>query len=175
VGIVHPLELSDEQRQAWRTHLSDYAVDPPFEQIGRPAVSPASDERETRLCTALSGTQLNGMTFKGRVERLGWQRGSIGDAGHIPYYRKTFPGAGVEAVLKIEGMYIGIDMGSSIELHDYGFLTSDNAAIPGYVHHEPADSSDPRLIAFGQVPAIVFSETVGDLKKIVGEAGAEPA
>lgn len=163
VGIIHPLELSDQRRQAWRTHLSDYAVDPPFEQIERPAVSPAADELDTRWCGALRGTQINGMTFKGRAERFGWLRGSVASLGTIPFYRKSFPGAGVDAILTLQGMFVGIGMGSSIELLDYGFVASGSVVVD-----EPADSSDARLIAFAHVPPVVFSETVGDLKKLAG-------
>jgi hypothetical protein len=63
IGIVHPLELSPEQRQAWMTHLADYEVTPPFLQMERPVVYPAEDEKTLKMSSRYRGTDLNGMTF----------------------------------------------------------------------------------------------------------------
>ena len=91
VGIVHPLELSAEQRQAWAVHLADYNVQSPFLQLERPVVRPATEEQGVKLSSKYKDAELNGMTFKGRAERLGWQRGSVCDGGGISSYRKGHP------------------------------------------------------------------------------------
>ncbi len=41
------------------------------------------------------------------------------------------------------------------------------------LYDEPIDENDPRLIAFGNVPPIVFSEVMGDLRKITGKTVEE--
>jgi len=174
VGIVHPLELDDETLGAWRTHLADYEVEPPFPQLERPVIRASDEQRDVRMSRDLAGTSLNAMTFRGRAEKLGWARGSVTDAGGVDTYRKVFPGAGVEAFLGLEGMYIGIGMDDSIQLGDYYFVKGGTVQIGSYVYDNPSDETDPRLIPFGAVPPVVFSEVMGDLKRIAGRSEEGP-
>ena len=43
--------------------------------------------------------------------------------------------------------------------------------VGSYVYDNPSDESDDRLIAFGAVPPFVYSEVMGDLKRIAGQSG----
>ena len=65
MGIVHPLELAGDLRQAWLADLADYDVAPPFPQLERPAVTVKETEIHTLFGENVAGTTLNGMTFKG--------------------------------------------------------------------------------------------------------------
>jgi hypothetical protein len=94
------------------------------------------------------------------------------DAGGILSYYKSFPGAGADAMVALDGMYIGIDMYTSIKLERFCFVKTGTIKFGSYVYDEPSDAKDERLLPFGQVPAIVFSETLGDLGKIAGKGGA---
>lgn len=173
IGLVHPLELTPEARQAWATHLADYNIESPVLQIERPVVFPKTEEKAAKMSLQHKGTELNGMTFKGRAERLGWQRGSVVDGGGISSYRKCYLGAGADAILEVDGMYIGMGMEESIKLGRFAFVKSGSVTFGSYLYDEPADDKDPRLIGFGDVPPIVFSETLGDLTKIAGAKEAE--
>jgi hypothetical protein len=172
VGIVHPLELTMEERQAWAGHLADYNIQSPFLQLERPVVVCPEADQAARFSARFKNKQLNGMTFKGRAERLGWQRGSVSDGGGISSYRKCFAGAGADALLEVADMYIGIDMYSSITLGRFCFVQSGSVSSASYTYDEPAEETDQRLIDFGRVPQIVYSETLGDLGRIAG-ANAE--
>ena len=169
VGMVHPLELTTEQRQAWLRHLADYEVAPPFAQLERPVVLVRPEQRATRLGQEVAGTKLNAMTFKGRAERLGWSRGSVIDAGGISFYHKTFPSAGVDVFVQTDGMYVGIDMYSDITLGEVCFVSHDSVKLGSYTYDEPAGADDPRLVPFGEVAPIAFSEALGDLERIAGK------
>jgi hypothetical protein len=175
VGIIHPLELDDERLGAWRTHLADYEVESPFPQLERPVVRVSDERRDVQISPELSGTSLNAMTFRGRAEKLGWTRGSVTDGGGIDSYRKVFPGAGVEAFLGLEGMYIGIGMEDSIQLQDFYFVKGGTVRVGSYVYDNPDNESDSRLIPFGAVPLVVYSEVMGDLKRIAGQSSGEDA
>ena len=110
------------------------------------------------------------MTFKGRAERLGWTRGSVCDAGCISFYLKRFPTAGVDVFVETEGMYVGIDMYTDIKLGKTFFVKYGGVQIGSYVYDEPGDANDPRLVSYGDVPAIAFSEAMGDLTRIAGKS-----
>ena len=173
VGIIHPLELDDEALGAWRTHLADYEVEPLFPQLERPVVRVSDDQRTVRISPELSGTSLNAMTFRSRAEKLGWVRGSVGNAGYIDAYRKVFTGAGVNAFLGLDGLFIDIGTDQSIEFRGFYFVKGGTVHIGSYVDDYPTDESDARLIAFGAVPPVVYSEVMGDLKRIAGQAGGK--
>jgi hypothetical protein len=173
IGIVHPLELTREQRQAWLKHLADYNVVPPFAQLERPVVTLKAGQEKTNISKDLDGTELNAMTFKGRAERLGWARGSVIDGGGIGYYHKQFPAAGVDVFLELEGMYVGIDMYSDITLGKVMFVKHRSVEVGSYTYDEPSGERDGRIVSFGNVPAIAFSEAMGDLAKISGKSGTQ--
>jgi uncharacterized protein DUF4132/HEAT repeat protein len=172
IGIVHPLELSEEDRRAWQTHLADYEITPPFPQMERPVVLLTPDRADKKALTDYAGININGMTFKGRADRLGWSRGSVIDAGGISSYAKSFPAAGVDVFLGLDGMYIGIDMYSEIKLQDAFFVKSGSVKTGSYTYDEPANEKDNRVLRFGDVPPIVYSEVLGDLQKIAGKKEA---
>ncbi len=172
VSLVHPLDLSEETRTAWLQHLADYDIAPPFTQLDRSVVRVKPEEAATRFGKQIANTELNAMTFRSRSEKLGWSRGSVCDGGGVTSYRKIFSGAGVEAYLTLEGMYVGIGMEESITLGDIFFVKTGSVQVGSYTYDEPSREDDARLIAFGDVPAVPFSEIMGDLVKISGK-GAE--
>lgn len=175
VGVVHPLELSLPDRQGWLKHLADYDVVPPFAQLERSVVTVKPEQQKTTFGTEVAETELNAMTFKGRAERLGWTRGSVCDAGCINYYVKTFPGAGVDVFVETEGMYVGIDMYTDIKLGKNFFVKHGSVQIGSYIYDEPNDPNDPRLLSYAEVPAIAFSESMGDLLRISAKSAPQPA
>jgi len=173
IGITHPLELDEAARSAWRTHLADYEIKTPFPQLDRPVVAVKDNERSQKMCRDYDGTSLNAMTFRSRAEKLGWARGSVTDAGGVDAYRKVFPGAGVEAFLGLDGMFVGIGMNDTIQLQNLLFVRAGTVKIGSYVYDTPSDEADPRLIPFGEVPPVVFSEVMGDLARISGKQAGD--
>ena len=131
----------------------------------------APEQRETRFGKEVARTELNALTFKGRAERLGWVRGSVCDGGIITAYLKTFPTAGVDVFLGVEGMGIGVGMDDSVTLGVVRFVKHGSVRTGGYEYDEPSHDKDPRLVPYGAVPAIAFSEAMGDLAKISGKSG----
>ena len=70
-------------------------------------------------------------------------------------------------------MFIGIGMDDSIKLGRFCFVKCGSVSTGSYVYDEPSDDKDPRLLSFGDVPPIVFSETLGDLARIAGKNDTE--
>lgn len=173
IGVVHPLELSAAQRNAWCAHQSDYGVRPPFAQLARSIVKVDEEDSKTTNSYDFDGTNLNAMTFRGRAEKLGWMRGSVCDAGCISYYRKVFANAGVDVFLGLDGMYVGVDMYEEVKLQEVFFAKTGSVKIGSYEYDEPG-TGDPRLVAFGDVPPIAFSEAMSDLITISGKDPKDP-
>jgi hypothetical protein len=173
IGMVHPLELDAAERQAWQTHLADYEIEPPFPQIERSVVLATAEQSTAKTHKALEGKSLNGMTFKGRAERLGWYRGSVVDGGAVSSYYKSFATAGVDVIMFVDGIYMGMGIEDEMTMGEVRFVRADTVKRGSYIYEEPYKEEDPRVIAFGDVPPIVFSEAMGDLSKIAGEKTGE--
>ena len=167
VGIIHPLELSEEVRDQWRQHFSDYSVVAPFPQMERSVITPTDEEKKLLATGKWSGSELNAMTFKNRAEKLGWRRGSVCDAGMVGCYWKDFAETGVDVFLAVNDMYVGIGMDETISLSHLYFVKHGSVKIGSYVYDEPSvENCDERLIPFEKVPQIAFSEAFGDMGKI---------
>ncbi len=168
LGIVHPLELTAAQRTQWLAHFAEYDVEPMFSQLDRAMATVRDDQRDVKISHHVAETALHAMTFKGRAEQLGWVRGSVCDGGVVSYYRKTFPGADVDAFVETQALYVNADPYDDITLGKTFFVTHGSVQIGSYLYDEPSDERDSRLIAYGDVPPIAFSEAMSDLVKIAG-------
>jgi hypothetical protein len=166
IGMVHPLELDAAALDAWRAHLARFKVKQPFPQIDRPLelLDPLHGNR--REISLTNGKKLSAGTFKSRAEKRGWVRGSVVDAGGISSYYKLYPGAGVEVILPTDDFWIGCDPMDTLELRSAYFAKAGSVERGSYVYNEPAPD-DPRVLRFDQVPTVVYSETLSDLKAII--------
>lgn len=162
LGLVHPLELSAEQRTAWLAA----GLTPAFAQLDRPTFAVADDEKARTKCFRFENEELNGSTFKGRAERRGWRRGSVVDSGEVSAYRKLFPHDKIEVFIKTDGLNVQSMDYDDVKLEDLFFVRPGAVAIGSYMYDEPRDESDGRLIGLAAVPPIVFSEAIADLQAI---------
>jgi hypothetical protein len=175
IGMLHPLELDEATRQAWQQHIADYNIEPPFPQMDRRVVTVKPQERDTRLISDYANKELNAMTFRSRAEKLGWHRGSVADGGTVTSYRKSFPAAGADILLFLDGLYMGADMYASVTLQHAYFVKSGSVKFGSYTYDEPANENDERVLRLKDVPPIVYSESMGDLQQIAGTTAAAAA
>lgn len=162
VRLVHPIELSDEQRAAWVQHLADYEVVQPFPQLNRPILRPTSEECEQAAWEKYQGFVINGLTMKGRYQKAGWQHGSLEDHGDYSAIWKAFPRADIEAYLQITTMWIGTPGWDDVALVRLLFLKDER--ISHGIPFSYLQKDDPRILKLGDVPPLVFSEAAGDVQ-----------
>ena len=102
-------------------------------------------------------------TLRSRAEKRGWSLGTTGDGGRILSLYKQFPAVGVEAYLYVEGLMAFSGYGDEVTLHEGVFTRIDSDRPRAYLPNEPYDSDHERVLSFGQVPAVVYSETLCDV------------
>lgn len=164
IGLVHPLDMTDAERAAWQAVLADQ----PLPQLARPTHSASSEELTKKLAYSFDGKSVNAGTFKSRAERFGWRRGSVVDGGAVSAYRKNYPTDHIEVFVRVDNLGIGFDaFDSEATVRDLFFVKSGSVVTGSYTYDEPRDDSDSRLIKLGDVPAIILSETIAELKAIV--------
>jgi hypothetical protein len=170
IGLVHPLQLSEEERAAWGEQLADYELVPPFAQLGRPVLDVEERERGERVLSRFARRKVGASTLVRILENLGWQRGQAFDAGMFHLHAKPFPSLGVTAVVQYEGIPMGYMadwedqaieqvyvVGEAASAHDLGWGT-------GY------DVKSGRMRPWGEVDPIVRSEVLADVAAVLEKA-----
>jgi hypothetical protein len=173
IGLVHPMDLCEAEKNEWNKYLSEKVIEPPFVQIERPVYIVADEEKEKTISYMFEDTTLNGLTFKSRAERLGWRRGSVVDSGEVSSYRKLYDEKHLEVFIKTKGLGVQSDIDNEVTLGEYYFVKLGSIVTGSYTYDEPRNEKDERLIKFVEVPKIIYSETINDLKKITRKKDEE--
>ncbi|MDB5336124.1 MAG: hypothetical protein JWN70_1743, partial [Planctomycetaceae bacterium] len=103
VGVVHPLELTEAERERWGEVLGDYEVVSPFAQLGRNVYGLEKGEGDLDDLKRFHGMKLVAPTLVFTLEKLNWVRGVAMDGGCFDEHSKQFPAANVTAVIGYEG------------------------------------------------------------------------
>ena len=107
IGLVHPVELSEESIESWKTQLEDYEIVQPIEQLTRPVYHMTEEEKGEKTMERFGGFILNDLSLQGKMQNMGWYRGQAEDAGIFYYYYREDKEQGLRAELNFSGNYVG--------------------------------------------------------------------
>ncbi len=175
IGLVHPLDITEELKNEWIEQLSDFEITQPFPQLSRKCYRPTDDELKQKRITRFDGCEFNSLSLINKMIKLGWDKGVAEDAGWFSYFvrkdltsRKrredgTVEIAGNAAMLTFSGASIvNYDFeGEEVEIYKLGFCKPD--VIP--YHYE----KDESYIDISTVPPRYFSEIIMQLTSVFGE------
>ncbi len=159
IGLVHPIELEEESLAAWKEQLSDYEVIQPIEQMERTVYRPTEEEKEQTELTRFGGKLINGLSLSGRLQNMGWYRGSVQDAGgYYTFYREDGD-IGVE--LEFSGCFIGNE-NEEVTVYGAQFYRAGTVKRGSYVYDTVKEEHRCKP---GEVSPRYFSEIVLQLTK----------
>lgn len=159
IGLVHPIELTEENLKAWREQLLDYEIVQPLEQMERPVYRLSEEEKRQTELTRFGGKLLNGMSLSGKLQNMGWYRGSVVDAGgYFTFYREDGE-TGVE--LEFSGCYIGNE-NEEVTIYGVQFYKAGTIERGSYVYDTVKEEN--RYLP-GEVSARYASEIILQLTK----------
>ena len=107
IGVVHPAHLDEALKSAWGQVLSDYAIIPPFAQLGRDICRPNPEDLQSTEIIRYRGPKVPGIVMYGVLERSHWLRDTPADGGGFMQHSKHFPAANVTAFIQYTGLSIG--------------------------------------------------------------------
>jgi hypothetical protein len=149
VGVVHPLELTDEERGKWGEVFSDYEIIQPFPQIGRRTHALLAGEEKQTLLTRFSGRAVPAMIFNGILKSHDWMQNRLGTGRFGLGHYKRYPEADLTAVIREE------TNGTTLRIDSAFFVRG---------FPEDGDTADLRkALPLGAVDPIVLSEVLGIL------------
>jgi hypothetical protein len=163
IGMVHPIDLTAETIDFWKNDLLDNGIEPIFPQLNRRVIALEPMDKNVKMSDAFEGVEIGGYTFLSRMDKAGWVKGSIGDGGGILSYYKEFTEVNLVAIVMQTGSlsvgYYDVDA----EIGKLMFVQKSGIRFGSYMYDEPTKMNDPRLVAFGDVPPIVYSEVMADM------------
>jgi len=161
IGLVHPVELTRKEKEAWGQQLEDYEIAQPFEQLKRSVYTVTEEEKGERKLMRFNGRTINDLSLSSRLTGLGWYRGSVQDGGGFyTYYREdTELGLGVE--LHFSGSYVG-GSNEEITIYDVRFYRAGTIRRGSYIYDE---AEGDKAYFMRDIPARYFSEVVWQIAK----------
>ncbi len=169
IGLVHPIELTADELSAWKEQLSDYEVTQPFEQLERPVYQLTEEEKGQKELTRFGGKLLNGLSLSGKLQGLGWYRGSVQDAGgYYTFYRED-GNTGVE--LEFSGCFVG-DENEEVTVYGAVFYKAGTVKRGSYVYDTVKKEHQYQL---SEVSPRYFSEIVLQLTKATASSKEQVA
>jgi hypothetical protein len=164
IGIVHPLNLNDEQKSAWGEIFSDYEIVPPFPQLGRTIYRLEKDETKASELKRFAGVKLAAPTLVFGLEKFGWIRGVGLDGGCFDEHSKQFAAAELTAVVHYEGT-VGfgyIDPNENLTFTNCYFVEG---------MREPSGYQDKeKTVKLANVDPVAISEVLTDLSALAAKA-----
>jgi hypothetical protein len=163
IGMVHPISLDAATIDFWKNDLLDNAIEAIFPQLNRPVILLETMDKNVKISDAYEGVEVGGYTFLSRMDKTGWIKGSIGDHGEILSYYKEFTEVGLVAIVLQTGDLNVSNYDMNAEIGKLMFVKKSGVRFGSYRYDEPSKINDPRLVCFGDVPPIVYSEVRADM------------
>jgi len=167
IGLVHPLELTEHEKEAWLEQLDDYEIIQPFDQLRRKVYKVAEIDKNKTACELFKNTEITNTTLVNRMTKAGWYKGQAQDAGFFyEFIRNDISGKdkdpdgklvniGMTAELKFSGTYIGYYEIEDVTVEELYFRLPDTA----YNDNMKLGDVSPRY----------YSEVVLQLKKAINK------
>ena len=167
IGLVHPIEMTEDSLKTWKEQLEDYEIAQPIEQLDRQVYYRTQEEQNEKSLERFGGVNVNDLSLSGKLLAMGWYRGSVQDGGGFySYYREDKElSMGVE--LHFSGSFVG-GFNEDVTVYETRFYKTGGADGEGgikrgsYVYDEANDSNSCFL---KEVPERYFSEVVLQLSR----------
>ncbi len=161
VGLVHPIELSTESKNAWKQQLEDYEIIQPIEQLNREIFYRTEEEEKAKTLERFGGMYVNDLSLNGKLQQLGWYRGYVLDAGCFDTFYREDAGIGFGVSLHFSGTYVACE-GEDVTVYEAGFYKVGDVAKEDYSYNREKEA---KQIPLKDVPERYFSEIVLQLNK----------
>jgi len=162
IGLCHPLDMGDELITAWAQQLSDYEIKQPVEQLSRTVFRLADDKKNAVAVTEFGGAVMYAVSLLGKLQKLGWSKGSIQDAGGYSNFYKEDKKQGIGAWLNFSGTYVGADTTEEVTVYDILFYKAGTVQYGSYIYDEIKEADRMKL---SNVPARLYSEICYDIER----------
>lgn len=161
VGLVHPIELEADTLAAWKQQLEDYEIVQSVDQLSRPVFRLPAEQAGAAALETAAGRVINSLSLMGKLQNLGWYRGSVVDGGGFYTFYREDPPVGIGVELNFSGSFVGGES-EDVTVYDAVFYQAGTVERGNYCYDVPKQEN---VIPLGQVPARYYSEVVWQLER----------
>lgn len=162
IGLVHPIELSEEEKTAWTEQLEDYELKQPFTQLNRKVFMVTEKEKAQKSLERFGGYVVSALSLAGKMQKYGWFKGSVLDGGGFFTFYREDPELGLGTELHFSGTYVAV-FDEDVTLYEVRFYKAGTIERGSYVYDEVGDKNS---VSLGEIPKRYFSEVVLQLSEI---------
>ncbi|MCI6480422.1 MAG: DUF4132 domain-containing protein [Candidatus Treponema excrementipullorum] len=160
IGLVHPIELDKDVLAAWKQQLEDYEITQSIQQLSRPVFRLPAEQAQAPSLETAAGRILSALSLSGKLQGMGWYRGSVLDGGFFHTFYREDPAVGIGVDLNFSGIGVGCE-DEEITVFDAVFYDAGTVDRGSYCYDVPQKE---HIILLGQVPARYYSEIVWQLE-----------
>ncbi|WP_106791102.1 DUF4132 domain-containing protein [Aquimarina sp. Aq78] len=169
IRLVHPIFIGAKIKMKWKEYFESQKIIPVIQQLDRNIIQLPKKLYKVTLSRSFENRTLPAGKFKNRAQKRGWKKGSIGGGGSILSYKKAFKEGRIEVFietdnLQIQGMFDEEMVLGRCFFTPLGFVQTDS-----FWFSEPRNETDNRLITLRDVPKVIYSEAMNDLKEIMND------
>ncbi len=157
IGLVHPIELSEESRRVWKQQLADYEMVQPIEQLDRAFFYRTQEEDSAKTLERFGGMLVENLTLNSKLLQQGWYRGPVQESGKIHLYYREDSSIGLGAELHFSGTYVVGVQSDEVIVYDARFYKAGTIERRSYSEDE---ADDEKQIPLKEIPERYFSEIV---------------
>jgi Domain of unknown function (DUF4132) len=155
VGLVHPLELTAEQKESWAEILGDYQVLQPFPQLEREVFHFQDDERQETELKRVEGSKIESVRLLS-LESRGWRRGEALDGGVVHWMSRELA----------PDLHVYLNFEDGLVIGDPNMFPHQTLRAVTLQTNSRAWGAEPGL-PFGRLSEAAFSEVVRDLETLI--------
>ena len=171
IGLVHPIELDGDTLEAWKQQLEDYEIVQSVDQLSRPLYRLPAEQAGAAALETAAGRIVNSLSLMGKLQGMGWYRGSVLDGGGFYTFYREDPSIGIGVELNFSGSFVGGD-NDDVTVFDAVFYQAGTVQRGSYCYDVPKQEN---IIPLGQVPARYYSEVVWQLERATASStGTDP-
>ncbi|MBV7273890.1 DUF4132 domain-containing protein [Clostridiaceae bacterium UIB06] len=163
IGIVHPIELNNEDMDLWKEQFENYEIKQPFEQLNREIFTLTEEEKQGNTIERFGGIMLNGLSLLGKLTGFGWSKGAIGDGGGYYAFYKEDSNYKVEVGLNFSGVAVGCE-NEEITVYDLCFYKLGTISKYAYINKK---TQDQNMVQLSILPERFVSEILYQVNKAV--------
>jgi len=161
IGLIHPVEISEEDIELWKKQLSDYDMVQPINQLGREFYKILEKEKNKNSCERFKGTSVRKYILLRLVgKKYGWLKGeTLG--GHNNELIKEDISSNINAILYSENLMENVEL-ESMEIILYELRFYDRRTERDKSLNLPKEC----FFNLNDIPKKFFSETLKDISEI---------
>ncbi|AOA57357.1 DUF4132 domain-containing protein [Acinetobacter larvae] len=160
IQISHAVYVGEELAQQWLAHFKDYKVKFLFEQMSH--ALPSTLDLKAEQFDDRKGWLTDTYTLRGVLNKLGYQRAAIEDAGSFDRYTKSYKQLGIDVHISFSGSYVPEENIPAV-LYELSF------------ERKAKHYWNNTVLTLNEVPEILLAESYADYHSVAAAcAGYDP-